>query len=158
MVFTGTEFQVASLMLQEGLTQEGLTLVRGIHDRYDGVKRNPWNEIECGDHYARAMAAWGCLLGISGYMYDGPAGKIGFAPRITPHDFKCFFSAAEGWGSLVQRREPGKQINRIEVKWGKLRLRTIVLELPMGKKPATVVATVADQTLPLKAELDGAGW
>ena len=92
-------------MLQEGLTQEGLTLVRGIHDRYDGVKRNPWNEIECGDHYARAMAAWGCLLGVSGYVYDGPAGTIGFAPRMTPDDFKCFFTAAEGWGSLVQRRE-----------------------------------------------------
>ena len=154
-VFTGTEYQVASLMLQEGLTEEGLTLVRGVHDRYDGAKRNPWNEIECGDHYARAMAAWGCLLGVSGYVYDGPAGKIGFAPRMNPDDFKGFFTAAEGWGSLVQRREIGRQINRIEVKWGKLRLRTIVLELPAGKEPTAIVASAADQTLPLKAKHDG---
>lgn len=154
MVFTGTEYQVAALMLQEGLVQEGLTLVRGIHDRYDGVKRNPWNQIECGDHYARAMAAWGCLLGVSDFSYDGPAGTIGFAPRLTPDDFKCFFSAAEGWGSLVQRREAGKQINRIEVKWGRLRVGKIVLELPEGKKPTAVVVTVAGGVVPLEQRYD----
>lgn len=155
MVFTGTEYQVAALMLQEGLTLEGLTLVRGIHDRYDGVKRNPWNQIECGDHYARAMAAWGCLLGASGFVYDGPGGTIGYAPRLTSDDFKCFFSAAEGWGCLVQRREAGKQLNRIEVKWGTLRVRTIVLELPDGKKLAAVVATIAGQTVPVRIDCDG---
>jgi uncharacterized protein (DUF608 family) len=154
-VFTGTEYQVAALMLAEGLTQEGLTLVRSIHDRYDGVKRNPWNEIECGDHYARAMAAWGCLLGVSRYVYDGPAGRIGFAPRITPNEFKCFFSAAEGWGTLVQHREANSQTNRIELKWGKLRLRTIVLELPENGKPARITVSLADQTLPAKTEHDG---
>lgn len=103
-VFTGTKYQVAALMLHEGMPQEGLTLVGAIHDRYDGVKRNPWNEIECGDHHARAMAGWGYLIGASGYVYDGPAGRIGFAPRVTPDEFRCFFTAAESWGSLAQHR------------------------------------------------------
>ena len=154
-VFTGTEYQVAGLMLQEGLIQEGLMLVRSIHDRYDGIKRNPWNEIECGDHYARAMASWGCLTGVCGYEYDGPAGKIGFFPRLTPDNFKCFFSAAQGWGSLVQYRESGKQTNKIDLKWGCLGFKTIALELPEGMTPKTVVASIEKKQLRHTVECDG---
>ena len=29
-----------------------------IRQCYDGTRRSPWNEIECGDYYARAMAAF----------------------------------------------------------------------------------------------------
>lgn len=156
-VFTGTEYQVASLMLQEGLIAEGLALVRGVHDRYDAAKRNPWNEIECGDHYARALAAWGCLLGVSGFIYDGPAARIGFQPRMTPGDFKCFFSGSEGWGSLVQKRRNARQVNSIEVKWGRLRVRTIVVELPQGAQPRAVRASLGDSQLPITSERDGRG-
>ena len=108
-VFTGTEYSVAALMLHEGLIQEGFG-AGAWHSRgknSDGTKRNPWNEIACGDHYARAMASWNCLISVSGYIYDGPAGRIGFAPRMMPEDFKCFFTAAEGWGSLAQKAKPG---------------------------------------------------
>ena len=27
-------------------------------EKYDGTRRSPWNEIECGDHYVRPMAAF----------------------------------------------------------------------------------------------------
>jgi hypothetical protein len=137
-VWTGIEYQVAGHMLYERMMKEGLAIVRGAHDRYDGAKHNPWNEVECGDHYARAMASWGCLLGIEGFVYDGPAGKIGFAPRVTPEDFKGFFTSAEGWGSLVQRREGKGQVNRIEVKYGKLACRELVFEVPEGVKMSRV--------------------
>jgi len=57
---TGFEWQVASHMIWEGMIIEGLTVARAIHDRYDAALRNPYNEIECSDHYARAMArGWG---------------------------------------------------------------------------------------------------
>lgn len=36
-------------------------VVRDIRDRYDGVKRNPFGEAECGHHYARALDAWSVL-------------------------------------------------------------------------------------------------
>ena len=36
-------------------------VVRDIRDRYDGKKRNPFDETECGHHYVRAMAAWSVL-------------------------------------------------------------------------------------------------
>src|SRR5262249_18635877 len=56
---TGFEYQVAGHMLWEGLVQEGLAVTRAVHDRYQPARRNPFNEIECGDHYARAMASYG---------------------------------------------------------------------------------------------------
>src|SRR5690606_12753796 len=88
-VWTGIEYEVAAGLVYEGLLDEALAIVKGVDQRYDASKRNPWNEIECGDHYARAMASWGILLALSGFDYDGPAGHMAFAPRITPDEFRC---------------------------------------------------------------------
>ena len=69
-VWTGIEFQVAAHMIYEGLVEEGLAIVKGIADRYDGVRRNPWNEVECG-HTTRArwQAGPSCWRS-SGYRYS----------------------------------------------------------------------------------------
>ncbi len=154
-VWTGIEYQVANHMLYEGMLTEGLSIIRGIHERYHPLKHNPWNEIECGDHYARAMASWGCLLGISGSVYDGPARKIGCAPRLHPKNFRAFFTAAEGWGTLSQKREAGKQINAIEVKWGKLPVRTLVFELPAEARLKQATVTVNGSAIESVAQQDG---
>ena len=154
-VWTGTQFQVASHMLYEGMVEEALIVLRGFHDRFDGLKRNPWNEDDGGEHYGRSMASWGCLLGASGFIYDGPAGRIGLAPRMTPDNFKCFFSAAQGWGSLVQQRQGNVQTDAIEVKWGKLRVKTVVLEAPAGVQVTTVGASVQGQSMEVKATQEG---
>ena len=69
---TGFEYQVAGHMLWEGMVMEGLAIARAIHDRYHPARRNPWNEVECGDHYARAMASYGVFLAACGYEYHGP--------------------------------------------------------------------------------------
>ena len=133
-VWTGTEYQVASALLYEGLIREGLSIIRGIDDRYDGRRHNPWNEVECGDHYARAMASWGCLIALCGFVYDGPAGRLGFAPRWQHDNFKAFFTAAEGWGTLHQTRRANSQTNRIDVKHGSVRLRELIFELPAERR------------------------
>ncbi len=84
---TGFEYQVAAHMIYEGepgseLVTHGLAIARAIHDRYAPAKRNPFNEIECGDHYSRAMAAYGVFLAACGYEYHGPQGP----PRLrTAH-------------------------------------------------------------------------
>ncbi len=97
---TGFEYALAGLMLSEGMTEEGLTLVRAVRDRYDGKKRNPYNEIECGSNYARAMASFALLPLLCGLSYDLPHGKMGFAPA-DKENFNCFFSLGTGWGTLA---------------------------------------------------------
>ena len=55
---TGFEYVVAALLAWNGERAEAERVVRDIRDRYDGYKRNPFNEPECGNHYARTLAAW----------------------------------------------------------------------------------------------------
>ncbi|MBN1911479.1 MAG: hypothetical protein JW818_17180 [Pirellulales bacterium] len=153
-VWTGIEFQVAANMIYEGMITEGLGIVRGVHERYDAVKHNPWNLILCGDHYSRAMASWGCLLAVSGFTYDGPAGELGFAPRLSPEHFRAFFSGTEGWGTLHQHRESDQQINQIELAWGKLRLNSLRFDLPENMTPAEdILVTVAGHKVPASSRL-----
>ncbi len=154
-VWTGIEYQVASHMLYEGMVEQGLAIVRGIHDRYDGAKHNPWNEIECGDHYARALASWGCLLGIAGFSYDGPAARIGFAPKMTAENFKVFFSGAEGWGSYAQTRDETSQQGTIDLKWGHLRIATVAFEVPGAWLEPRVTATAAGRNIGAGLQLNG---
>ena len=129
---TGFEHQVASHMLWEGLVQEGLAITRSIHDRYHPSKRNPWNEVECGDHYARAMASFGTFLAVCGYEYHGPRGYLAFSPRLTPDNFRAAFTAAEGWGTLDQVRTLTRQTHTLNVKLGQLRLNQLAFDLATG--------------------------
>ena len=125
----GFEYQAAGHMIWEGMVQEGLAITRAIHDRYHASRRNPWNEVECGDHYARSMASYGVFLAACGYEYHGPKGYLAFAPRLTPEDFRAAFTTAEGWGTFSQRRNGGEQRETIDLKWGKLRLNKLAFEL-----------------------------
>jgi uncharacterized protein (DUF608 family) len=124
-VWSGSEYQVAANMIWDGLVEKGLAICRGIHDRYHPSKRNPYNEVECGDHYARALASWGVLTALSGFDYHGPNGRLRFAPRLTPHDFKAAFTAAEGWGAFAQKREGSVQRDTIEIRRGRLVVKTL---------------------------------
>jgi len=125
----GFEHQVAGHMIWEGLVLEGLAVERALHDRYSASRRNPWNEVECGDHYARSMASYGVYLAACGFEHHGPKQHIGFTPRLTPENFKCAFTGAEGWGSFSQKAESGELKAEISVRWGKLNLKTIALTL-----------------------------
>ena len=146
-IWTGLEYESACDMINEGLLEQALIMLRAIHDCYDGTKRNPWNEIEGAEHYSRAMHSWNVLLALSGYAYDGTAGKIGFAPKLKPEDFKCFFSAAEGWGSFEQKLEGSLQQAMLEVNWGRLRLKEITLTLADSTTPQTVTIKLGGRTL-----------
>ena len=98
---TGFEYSFAGLLISEGFIQEGLAVVRAIRNRYDGEKRNPWNEIECGSNYARPMASFALLPIFSGFTFDVPNNHIGFSP-IVSGDFKCFYGTGTGWGNFVK--------------------------------------------------------
>ncbi|HVO43417.1 MAG TPA: GH116 family glycosyl-hydrolase [Aggregatilineales bacterium] len=97
-VWSGIEYQVAGHLIYEGMVDEGLTIVKGLRARYDGERRNPWNEMECGSHYARSLASWTLLLALSGFSCDLTVGYIGFKPAISERPFRCFWSTGTGWG------------------------------------------------------------
>ena len=100
---SGFEHQVAGHLLFEGMIHEGLAVEKAIHDRYHPAKRNPYNEVECSDHYARAIASYGVYIAACGFEYDGPGGRLAFSPRVVDGDeFRCAFTAARGWGTFMQ--------------------------------------------------------
>jgi len=145
-VWTGVEYQVASHMIYEGMLEEAFSIVKGARDRYDGVPRppiprNPWNEIECGGHYVRALSSWSLLLALSGWEYDGPARRLRFTPRIAPERFRAPFVGPQGWGTLEQSRDRRSQRNVIRVVEGRLPLHRLTLDT---RRPARQVTASVD--------------
>ena len=70
---TGFEYVVAAWLAQTGDFAAAEKVVRDIRDRYDGVKRNPFDEAECGHHYARALASWAVFKAFSSRLAAGSA-------------------------------------------------------------------------------------
>ena len=145
----GFEYQAAGHMLWEGLITEGLAVARAVHDRYHASRRNPWNEVECGDHYARSMASYGVFLAACGFECHGPNGHLGFAPRVVARtngskssSFKAAFTTAQGWGTFSQESSAQSMTCRIHLKWGKLRAQSLALELPESARPGNVEVRV----------------
>ena len=98
-VWTGIEHQVAVSLLFAGRYDDALRIERALRARYDGAHRNPWNEIECGNHYARSLASWGLLIGASGAQWDAGARTLSFDP-VLPGDAHFLFTTATGWGGV----------------------------------------------------------
>jgi uncharacterized protein (DUF608 family) len=100
-VWTGIEYQVASHLIQEGFVDEGLTIVKALRSRYDGRTRNPWNEYECGNWYARAMASYSLLGSLAGFRYSAVERTLWFGPQLRIRPFESFFSTAFGFGTIA---------------------------------------------------------
>ncbi|MCE0510818.1 GH116 family glycosyl-hydrolase [Microbacterium aurugineum] len=98
-VWTGIEHQVAASLLYTGRAEDALRIERSLRARYDGTHRNPWNEIECGNHYARSLASWALLLAASGVQWDAPTRVLSFAPAV-PGPFRSLFTTGTGWGRV----------------------------------------------------------
>jgi hypothetical protein len=146
-IWTGIEYQVAGHMVWEDMLREGLAICYGIEERYHPAKHNPYNEVECGDHYARAFASWGVYTALAGYEYHGPKGHLGFTPRITPEDFRAAFTCAEGWGNFTQKRKGKIQNEKIDMRWGKLRLKSLAFAVPDNLRRVKVNVTAAGKPI-----------
>ena len=120
-VWTGIEYQVAAHCRYEGMTDESEAILRALWRRYDGRRRNPYNEIECGDHYARALAGWSMIDAMGGISWDGPSGTLRLAADgigATPLILEA------GWG-LVRRNADGFEL---DCRHGEFVLRRLLLE------------------------------
>jgi uncharacterized protein (DUF608 family) len=166
-VWTGLEYQFAAHLAFEGRVNEALTVVETARRRFDGERRNPWNEAECGHHYARPMAAWAVFLALSGFHYSALERALSLTPRAPSYSqgprpaangsgprgslFRSFWSAPCGWGSFSLAlsaqagQEPRGQQVRVEVAEGAMPLARLTLAIP--GKPQKVSAQLGSQTV-----------
>lgn len=98
-IMTGFEYSTAAHMIYEGQTDAGLKVYQAIRDRYDGHKRNPFNEGEFGHRYARAMAAWAGVLAYTGFHYSAVTKTMTF----NTLEGKFFWSNGYNFGSIEIR-------------------------------------------------------
>jgi non-lysosomal glucosylceramidase len=158
-VWTGIEYHVASHLMFEGLLEEGLSIVEAARDRYDGWRRNPWDEVECGHHYARAMSSWGLLIALSGFSYSGVDMRLGFEPRLYAEDFRTLWTTGSGWGTYGQQVEKaGTLTARLSAAAGELKLRQLSFLLPpvdQGKAIVEVRGTLGKKTFKPRPSRDG---
>jgi uncharacterized protein (DUF608 family) len=97
----GMEYAFAQTLMSSGLVAEGVRVTAAVRDRYDGAKRNPWNEIECGSNYARSMASWGAVVLLSGFEADGVTGRLAFAPKLRDGSVaRGFWSGPPAYGTI----------------------------------------------------------
>ncbi len=118
-VMTGFEYTAAVHMLYEGQTDDGLNVIAAIRERYDGLKRNPFDEAECGHHYARAMTAWASILALTGFHYSGVAQSMTFAPKPGTH----FWANGYAWGQCEIAQSGNAMHVKLTVLGGNLALR-----------------------------------
>ncbi|MGC4036176.1 MAG: GH116 family glycosyl-hydrolase [Chitinophagaceae bacterium] len=144
---SGFEHQVAAHMMAEGMVDEALLLTKTIHERYSGVKRNPFNEVECSDHYARAMASYGTYISACGFDYHGPKKYIHFAPKVNAANFASAFTTAESWGSFSQKKTNNKWTYLLDISHGRLALKTISIQTDLKKIKSSSIKINNEQVI-----------
>ena len=141
---------IAELMLYESLV---LTLM--IHNRYHAAKRNPFNEIECSDHYARAMASYGTFIAACGFTYHGPQATIGFAPKLQKEEFSAPYTSAGSWGNYFQKKTGKGQVHELELAFGELKLQRMNLELIDKSVVQRIIVSVGGKRVAATFNLKG---
>ena len=150
---TGFEYAAACNMLQCGMEKEALEIVRAVRQRYDGAKRNPWAELECGASYSRAMACYAFLLTYSGFQYHMARNRIGFTPIRSG---RYFWSLDGAWGTVDIREDRVE----LDVAYGKLHLRQFVTDLKqvtgvtVGSRQVDFRFHAEEKTVELDVELN----
>jgi hypothetical protein len=129
---TGFEYMFAGLLAKHGYLDRAVEVVRAVRDRYDGKKRNPYNEMECGSHYVRAMSRFALLPIYSGFRFDFSRGKMGFDPIEYRENYRFVWFAGNAWGNVVAKN--GQTV--ITVLSGTLDINT--LRLPCVKNPSVL--------------------
>lgn len=158
-VWTGIEYQVGAHCIMEGMHTEGLKILQALRARYNGIRRNPYNEIECGDHYARAMAGWSVLEALSGFRYSAVDRRLVFAPPSDPDDLRVPFITPDGWGILERQRSSTDWCVQMTCLYGQIQIEQLLLNLPPGRvngtkagEPLTLLAAQQKDTFQITFE------
>lgn len=169
-VWAGREYSAAATMIGLGRVRQGLKLVEAVSSRYDGRLRdeppiysggnvwlescgagdgagNPFGDVECGKWYGRSLSSWSLLTALQGLSFDGPAGRLGFAPRFKPAKHRSFFTAGKASGLFSQVRSGQNQSETIKVAFGSLHLRELEFRLAGGKRVRNVQISVGKKRI-----------
>ena len=122
-VMTGFEHSTAAHMLYEDKIDEGLKVIQAIRDRYDGFKRNPFDEAECGHHYARAMASWAELLALTGFHYSAVSKEM----TLAAQNGQFFWSNGSAWGTCTLSKGGNKWTVELHVLFGVINIKNFIL-------------------------------
>jgi uncharacterized protein (DUF608 family) len=153
-VWSGSEYAAAALLISMGLVDEGVQIVENTRRRFDGGKRNPWNEAECGYHYARPMSSWAPLLVLSGFRYDAIGKAVSARPLVEHGNFSSFWSGGTAWGSFSQHPQGGKTRFNLSVAEGKLAFRKVTIRAQKSAGSAST-GKIRNKSLRYKVEQDG---
>jgi uncharacterized protein (DUF608 family) len=129
-LWSGIEFAFASFLMDHGRYQDGARIVAAIHRRYLRAGQ-PWNHVECGGHYSRAMSSWATMLAATGFKPDAGNNSLSVIPAAQG-DFKAPWVTATGFGAI--RRSGGALA--IHCNYGKLEFKS--LKLPASAKSARI--------------------
>ncbi len=121
---SGFEYAAAVGMLYEGQTEAGLQCIASVRNRFDGEKRNPFDEPECGHHYARAMASWSAVLALTGFQYSGVEKSMAFDAPAGQY----FWSNGSSWGTVTIHKKGEKATAELKVLFGTTELNTFQLK------------------------------
>ena len=123
---TGWEYVYAIGLVQAGELELAEDVVAAARERHSGRRRNPFDEVECGHHYARAMSSWGLVVALTGFDYDGRNGVMTFAE--APQTARWFWSSGASWGTLHQTVGPsGARRAQLEVAYGSVRVERVLI-------------------------------
>jgi len=123
-VMTGFEYTAAIGMLYEGQIENALICMQNIRNRYDGAKRNPFDEAECGHHYGRAMISWAALPAWSGFHYSAVEKSL----TLKPMDGRTFWSTGRAYGLVEQSGDQKERKVTVTVIKGRLPLQRLTLK------------------------------
>lgn len=123
-VMTGFEYSTGAHMIYEGLEKEGLEVFKAVRNRYDGKKRNPFNEGEFGHRYARAMASYSGLLAYTGFEFSAVDGVMKFKDIEGTY----FWSNGYQFGTVQITSGINGKTAKLTVLKGSLKLKTFELK------------------------------
>lgn len=170
-VMTGFEYGAAVSLMQNGMLKEGLMVIKVISDRYNGRLRtkgvsnvrngpwgysgNPFGDDECGKFYGRSLSVWSALTALQGFIYDGPAGRIGFRPLLKPEQHASFFTVAEGYGLYWQAQDQQEMQASLDMREGQVRLNEVILAAPTGRQAKSARVSIGEQVVQARLEVKG---
>jgi uncharacterized protein (DUF608 family) len=125
-VWTGVEYVYAIGLVHEGRAELAEDVVAAARSRFSGKRRNPFDETECGHHYARPLSSWGLIPAMTGFLYDGRTGTMAFAP--APQPSRWFWSSGSAWGTVDQGPTvDGQRSVSLDVMDGRVRVDRVLV-------------------------------